>query len=406
MIQGISEAAQSISFAAMAEHQQALADAILKDPDVVSAEFVHRRGRHQHHAEHRPLPDQSEAARRPRAEREPDHPPAAAGGRRCRGHRALPAAGAGPDDRCRRSAARSTSSCWRTPTWPSSTTWVPKLMQRLQASPVLADVASDLQQQGLALDIVIDRATAARFGITPATVDNALYDLFGQRIISTIYTQSNQYRVIMEADPTLQTSLNGAVADLPAVVRVLDHRAGAAVGDRASGAAAAGRCRSAISGSSRRPRSPSTSHPAPRSARRCTAIRQAETDIAPAGQLHHRLPGCRGGVPVLAVNEAAAGAGGDRHRLHRAGRALRELHPSDHDPVHAAVGRRGRAAGADDRRRRPRRHRHHRHHAADRHRQEERHHDDRLRARRRARGRASRRARRSIRRACCASGRS
>ena len=66
--------------------------------------------------------------------------------------------------------------------------------------------------EGLALDIVIDRATAARFGITPATVDNALYDAFGQRIISTIYTQSNQYRVIMEADPALQRSLDGLSA--------------------------------------------------------------------------------------------------------------------------------------------------------------------------------------------------
>ena len=79
---------------------------------------------------------------------------------------------------------------------------------------------------------MIDRATAARFGITPATVDNALYDLFGQRIISTIYTQSNQYRVIMEADPALQTSLAGAVGDLSAVVGV-DHRPGAAVRHRA-----------------------------------------------------------------------------------------------------------------------------------------------------------------------------
>ena len=66
-----------------------------------------------------------------------------------------------------------------------------------------------MAQQGLALDIVIDRATAARFGITPATVDNALYDAFGQRIISTIYTQSNQYRVIFEVDPSLQQSLDG-----------------------------------------------------------------------------------------------------------------------------------------------------------------------------------------------------
>ena len=74
--------------------------------------------------------------------------------------------------------------------------------------PQITDVASDLQQQGLTLNIVIDRATAARFGITPATVDNALYDAFGQRIISTIYTQSNQYRVILEVDPSLQRSLD------------------------------------------------------------------------------------------------------------------------------------------------------------------------------------------------------
>jgi len=88
-------------------------------------------------------------------------------------------------------------------------TWVPRLVQRLSQLPQLSDVASDLLQKGLTLNIVIDRATAARFGITPATVDNALYDAFGQRIISTIYTQSNQYRVIMEVDPSLQRSLDG-----------------------------------------------------------------------------------------------------------------------------------------------------------------------------------------------------
>ena len=85
--------------------------------------------------------------------------------------------------------------------------WAPKLTQKLQQLPELADVASDMQQHGAALDVIIDRATAARFGITPATIDNVLYDLFGQRIISTIYTQSNQYRVIMEADKSLQESL-------------------------------------------------------------------------------------------------------------------------------------------------------------------------------------------------------
>jgi multidrug efflux pump len=88
-------------------------------------------------------------------------------------------------------------------------TWIPRLMQKLSQLPQLADVASDMQQQGTATDLVIDRATAARFGITPATVDNVLYDSFGQRIVSTIYSQSNQYRVILEADPSIQRSLAG-----------------------------------------------------------------------------------------------------------------------------------------------------------------------------------------------------
>jgi multidrug efflux pump len=88
-------------------------------------------------------------------------------------------------------------------------TWVPKLVQHLNQLPQLSSVSSDLQQRGLAADLVIDRATASRFGITPATVDNALYDAFGQRIVSTIYTQSNQYRVILELSPALQSSLGG-----------------------------------------------------------------------------------------------------------------------------------------------------------------------------------------------------
>jgi len=88
-------------------------------------------------------------------------------------------------------------------------TWVPRLVERLNQLPELSDVASDLQEEGLAVDIVIDRTTAGRFGITPATIDNVLYDAFGQRIVSTIYTQSNQYRVILELDPMLQKTLDG-----------------------------------------------------------------------------------------------------------------------------------------------------------------------------------------------------
>jgi multidrug efflux pump len=91
-------------------------------------------------------------------------------------------------------------------------TWVPSLVQRLSQLPQLTNVASDLQEQGLAINLVIDRSTASRFGITPATIDNVLYDAFGQRIVSTIYTQSNQYRVILEVDPDLQKTLTGLEA--------------------------------------------------------------------------------------------------------------------------------------------------------------------------------------------------
>jgi multidrug efflux pump len=85
--------------------------------------------------------------------------------------------------------------------------WTPKLVDRLNQLPELADVASDISAQGLSVFVEIDRDQAARFGITPATIDNALYDSYGQRIVSTIFTNSNQYRVILEADPRLQASL-------------------------------------------------------------------------------------------------------------------------------------------------------------------------------------------------------
>jgi multidrug efflux pump len=87
------------------------------------------------------------------------------------------------------------------------TTWIPKLLAKLKAIPDITDVASDMQNNGLAAMVTIDRATAGRFGITPATVDNALYDAFGQRIVSTIFTQSNQYRVILDSNPGGPTGL-------------------------------------------------------------------------------------------------------------------------------------------------------------------------------------------------------
>jgi multidrug efflux pump len=80
------------------------------------------------------------------------------------------------------------------------------LVARLKKLPQLADVVTDQQLGGQAESIVIDRATASRFGVTPSTIDNTLYDAFGQRQINTMYTQLNQYHVILEADPNFQLS--------------------------------------------------------------------------------------------------------------------------------------------------------------------------------------------------------
>ncbi len=81
-------------------------------------------------------------------------------------------------------------------------------VKRLQQLPQLADVVNDQQNGGIATQMVIDRATASRFGVTPQTIDNTLYDAFGQRQINTLYTQVNQYHVILEAEPQFQQNPN------------------------------------------------------------------------------------------------------------------------------------------------------------------------------------------------------
>ena len=208
MIQGISEASQSISYKAMAGLQNQLAEAILKDPDVESlSSFIGVDGTNQTQNTGRFLinlkPHDSRSLSASQIVRRLQNEVSGIVGI------ALymqPVQDLTIDATVSRAPYHFVLED-ANPT--EFNEWVPRLTQRLSQLPQLTDVASDLQQQGLALDIVIDRATAARFGITPATVDNVLYDAFGQRIISTIYTQSNQYRVIMEVDPALQQSLDG-----------------------------------------------------------------------------------------------------------------------------------------------------------------------------------------------------
>ena len=80
--------------------------------------------------------------------------------------------------------------------------WTGKLVDKMKQLPQLADVATDQQTGGLAVSLVIDRVTASRLGIAPSTIDSTLYDAYGQRQISTMYTQLNQYHVILETAPS------------------------------------------------------------------------------------------------------------------------------------------------------------------------------------------------------------
>jgi multidrug efflux pump len=206
LIQGISQAPASISFAAMSERQQALAAAILKDQDVVSlSSFIGVDGTNTTLNSGRFLINL-----RPRDDRSLD---ASAIIRRLQTEIAdvagidlymQPVQDLTIDATVSRTQYQFSLQDANTAEF---TQWVPQLMARLQQIPQITDVATDFGLNGLTAYINIDRATAGRFGITPATVDNALYDAFGQRIVSTIFTQSNQYRVILEADPASQQNL-------------------------------------------------------------------------------------------------------------------------------------------------------------------------------------------------------
>ena len=113
---------------------------------------------------------------------------------------------------CRRCSAWGTARSARLLSSPDAaalTQWTETLLARLRELPQLADVGSDLQEQGLQAYIEIDRAAASRLGVTVAGIDNALYNAYGQRLISTIFTQSNQYRVVLEVEPRFRSGPQG-----------------------------------------------------------------------------------------------------------------------------------------------------------------------------------------------------
>ena len=234
VIQGISEAPQSVSFATMAERQRALAETILQDPAVESvSSFIGVDGVNTTLNNGRVfinLKPKSERADLAEVMQRLQRGVAQVQGislymqpvqdltiedRVSRTQYQLTVEDANPDELA---------------------VWVHRLVDRLRQLPQLADVASDLQDQGLQAFLSIDRDTAGRLGITPLAIDTALYNAFGQRLISTIFTQSNQYRVVLEVKPEFRrgpdalkditvASSSGAQVPLSAITRVTEKPA-------------------------------------------------------------------------------------------------------------------------------------------------------------------------------------
>jgi multidrug efflux pump len=206
VIQGFSVASQSTSYSAMAQHQQALADVTLKDPDVVNlSSFIGVDGSNTTLNSGRFLinlkPHDERSANASQIIRRLTQETANVPGVSLY---MQPVQDLTIDTEV---TATQYQFVLEDTNPAELATWANKLVAQLKTEPALADVASDMQANGQSATLTIDRATASRFGITPATVDNALYDSFGQRIVSTIFTQSNQYRVILEADPAVQKAL-------------------------------------------------------------------------------------------------------------------------------------------------------------------------------------------------------
>ena len=206
VIQAISEAPQSISYAAMAERQQALAKVILEDPDVQSlSSFIGVDGTNTTLNSGRILinlkPQDQRASDIAAVMRRLKESTASLQGITLHMQPVQDLTIEGTVSRAQYQFILEDAN------GTELAEWTPRLIDQLRKRPQLADVSSDLEAHGLSVFVDIDREQAARFGITPATIDNALYDSYGQRIVSTIFTSSNQHRVILEVDPTLQTSL-------------------------------------------------------------------------------------------------------------------------------------------------------------------------------------------------------
>jgi multidrug efflux pump len=207
VIQGISQAPETISFQAMSEKQQELAKVILQDPAVQSlSSFIGADGTNttlnsgRMSINLKPLADRnlsaSDVIRRLQSSL-----------KNVQGIAVYmqPVQNITVDDRVSRTQYQYTL---EDPDADELNDWTNRFVTKLKTLPQLEDVATDQQTGGLAVSLIIDRVTASRLGIAPSTIDNTLYDALGQRQINTMYTQLNQYHVILEALPQFQRDPN------------------------------------------------------------------------------------------------------------------------------------------------------------------------------------------------------
>ena len=204
-ILGISEGPASISFQAMAERQQALAQVILKDQDVASlSSFIGVDGTNV-----TPNSGRIQINLKPRDQRSDTASDVI---RRLQTQLAnvegitlymQPVQDLTVEDRVSRTQYQYSL---EDASADELSIYVPKLLAKLQSLPQLRDVATDQQNGGLLVDLIVDRDTASRLGILPQAIDDTLYDAFGQRQVSTIFTQLNQYHVVLEVAPSFQQS--------------------------------------------------------------------------------------------------------------------------------------------------------------------------------------------------------
>jgi multidrug efflux pump len=205
LVLGLTEAPPDVSFPSMMARQEALAEAVMGDPDIATvASFIGADGTNA-----TPNTGRLSIALKPRAERRAGAAEVIARLReRAAGVAGItlylqPVQDLQIDARVSRTQYQYTL---EDADLGELQTWAPRVVERLRSMPELRDVASDQQSAGLQLALTIDRDTASRLGIQPQAIDDVLYDAFGQRQVSTIFTQLNQYRVILEVEPEFQQS--------------------------------------------------------------------------------------------------------------------------------------------------------------------------------------------------------